>query len=41
MCILALLLHQESACMNAAVVYVTGPMKINHLSANYTKLYFC
>ena len=21
--------------------YVTGPMKIDHVSANYTKLYFC
>ena len=22
-------------------VYVTGPAKINHMSTNYTKLYFC
>ena len=22
-------------------IYVTGPAKINHVSANYTKLYFC
>ena len=24
-----------------ANVFVTGPAKINHMSANYTKLYFC
>ena len=23
------------------MIYVTGPMKINHVSANYTELYFC
>ena len=22
-------------------MYVTGPTKINHVSANYTELYFC
>ena len=27
-------------CQKSDVTYVTGPAKINHVSANYTKLYF-
>ena len=25
---------------NKLLIYVTGPMKIDHVSANYTELYF-
>ena len=35
-----MLVTQQSAEVLSAL-YVTGPAKINHVSANYTELYFC
>ena len=27
--------------VGGVIIYVTGPMKINHVSANYIELYLC
>ena len=32
---------EEGMYINKITLYVTGPMKINHVSANYTDLYVC
>ena len=34
-------IRQTTHAHGITITYMTGPAKINHVSANYTELYFC